>query len=151
MLGPAARTNSALLSSGAVLIQDSMMLPDVLKIETSIYSHDWRVVNALEGVLETKIRAVGWNFFFMAGKMKSSAFGALTPSTLRRALKGIFRRVQQQHFNAVEITQIQSRRAIGLIRYITVSAHARHIQRSEQLDGEQQRQIAQAQADWAVS
>lgn len=126
------------------------MLPKSLKIDTSIYSDDWRVVTTAERALDQTIVAAGWNFFFTVGKLEGTAFGALNPTNLRRALRGILREVRERHFNAVQITGIQSRKVAGLIRYITISAHARHIQRSEQLDNDQQRKIAQTQSAWAV-
>jgi len=126
------------------------MLPERLKIDTSIYSKDWRVVTTGERALAQTIEAAGWNFFFTVGKLEGMAFGALSPNTVRRALRSILRQVEEQHFNAVQITGIAERKAMGLIRYITISAHARHLQRSEQLDTDQVRKTQQTQSAWAV-
>lgn len=150
MLPPAESTNIMLLSAGTLLIQESMMLPDALKIETSTYSHDWRVVTTEQKTLLARIGAAGWNFFFMVGKLKGTAFGTPTPANVRQAMGGLLRQVKDLHFNAVEIIGIRSSKAFGLVQYITISAHARHIQRSEQLETDERRKAAQDKAAWAI-
>jgi hypothetical protein len=150
MLAPVASINTTPLSTGTVFIHESVMLPASLKIETSLYSKDWRVVTTDQKSLGDRIDAAGWNFFFTVGKLEESALGALNPKTLGKAMRRILRQVQDLHFNAVEIGKIQTHSALGLVRYISISAHARHIQRSEQLENEQQRKTTQAQSAWAI-
>jgi hypothetical protein len=146
MLPPAATTNSPLLSAGTVLIHESVMLPESLIIDTSLYSKNWRIVTTDQRALGPRIDAAGWNFFFTVGKLEGSALGALNSRTLSRALRRVLRQVQDLHFNAVEIGKIQTHNALGFVRYISISAHARHIQQSEQLDNDQQRKTAQSQS-----
>jgi hypothetical protein len=150
MLAPAATTNATLLSTGTVLVHESLILPESLLIDSSAYSKNWRVVTTGQKALGSRIEAVGWNFFFTVGKLEGSAFGALTPMNLGRAVRRILRQVQDLHFNAVEIGKIQTHSALGFVRYISISAHARHIQKSEQLDNAQQRKTAQSQSAWAI-
>lgn len=151
MLAPIASTNTTLLSSGAVFIHDSLMLPASLTIESSQFAKDWHVVTTdSRKFLGERIDAAGWNFFFTVGKLEGLALGALNPKTLEKAIRRILRQVQDLHFNAAEIGKIQTHRAFGLIRYISVSAHARHIQRSEQLDNDQQRKATQDRSAWAI-
>jgi hypothetical protein len=150
MQAPAERTDPMLLSSETVFVQEGLMLPESMCIETSVYSPGWRQVTTDRQLLDATIAAAGWHFFFTVGKMEGSAFGALTSLNLRRAMRSILRHVKEQNFNAVQITAIKSRKAFGLIRYIGVSAHARHIQKSVQLDNDQQRKIAREQSAWAV-
>ena len=146
----AANTNTTLLSAGTILVHESVLLPKSLKVETSLYANNWRVITTDRQTLEHRIGIAGWNFFFTIGQLEASAFGSLTPPNLRRAVLGILRQVQDLHFNAVEIKGIRSRRTFGMIRSISVSANARHIQKSEQLDTDQQRKLAQAQSAWAI-
>lgn len=134
MLVPAAAPNTSLLSAGTLLIQESVVLPESLKIETSIYSSEWRIVITDQPALDAKIAAAGWHFFFIVGTLEGSAFGRVSPMNLDKALRRILRQVQELHFNAVEIAWIKSHCALGLIPYISISAHARNLQRSEQLD-----------------
>jgi len=149
MPAPDTRSNPASLSAGTVFVQKSMILPEPLKIETSAYSPAWQVVTSDQRLLDAQIGAAGWNFFFTVGKLEGSAFGALTAANSRRAMRGILRQVQERHFNAVQITEITSRKMFGFIPYVGISAHARHIQRSEQLATNQERKRAQDQSAWA--
>ena len=148
---PTTLTNPMLLSTETVFVQEGLMLPESMCIETSVYSPGWRQVTSDRKLLETTIAAAGWHFFFTVGKLEGSAFGALNSRNLGRALRSILRQVKERHFNAVQITAMKSRKAFGLVRYITVSAHARHIQGSVQLDSDQQRKTSQEQSIWAVS
>ena len=150
MQTPSALTDPMLLSTETVFVQEGLMLPESMVVETSVHSPGWRQVTTDRQLLETTIAAAGWHFFFTVGKLEGTAFGALNPDNLGRALHSILRQVKERHFNAVQITGMKSRKAFGLIRYIRVSAHARHIQRSEQLDSDPQRTTAQEQSIWAV-
>src|ERR1700755_358317 len=103
MLAPDARTATTELSTGTVLIQEGLLLPESLDIETSAYSHGWRVVSTASRTLDARIVAAHWNFFFTVGKLEGSALGRLKPMNLRTALRRILRQVQELNFNAVEI------------------------------------------------
>jgi hypothetical protein len=150
MQTPSALTNPMLLSTETVFVQEGLIWPESVRIETLAYSPGWRQVTTDRQLLETTIAAAGWHFFFAVGKLEGTAFGALNPVNLRQAMHSILRQVKERHFNAVQITGMKSRKAFGLIRFIAVSAHARHIQRSVQLDNDQQRETAQEQSIWAV-
>jgi hypothetical protein len=98
--------------------------------------------------LDHKIRAAGWNFFFMAAEVKVMFFGALGAKKIQNALERILRKVKQEHFNALEVTGIVAKHFLG-IPYVTVSAHSRHVQQSCYLDGDEARRTSQSDADWA--
>jgi hypothetical protein len=59
MLVPEAPINTSLLSGGTVLIQESIVLPEFLRIETSIYSYKWRLVITDQTTLKARIPAAG--------------------------------------------------------------------------------------------
>jgi hypothetical protein len=90
----------------------------------------------------------GWNFFFMAGEVKTNFFGALGAKNIRKALKRILARMSGQDFNCLEVTGITAKRLVG-VPYTTVSAHWRHIQQSCCFDDIQQRRTEQKNAEWA--
>ena len=98
--------------------------------------------------LDRKIRAAGWNFFFMAAEVKTMFFGSLRASKVQSALKRILAKVKQQHFNALEVTAIVARHFLG-VPYVTVSAHSRHLQHSSNLESAEIRQRYQDAVDWA--
>ncbi len=119
---------------GAILIDETPQITQLLGFESERYSGNWRLVRALSGFsLERKIRASGWNFFFMATEVKAIIIGTLAANKIQNALKRILQKVRGQHFNSLEVTGIDERRFLGL-RYAVVSAHSRHIQQSCYLD-----------------
>ncbi|MGA2855907.1 MAG: hypothetical protein ABSE40_03510 [Candidatus Sulfotelmatobacter sp.] len=107
------------------------------------------MIKALDSfALDRKIHAAGWNFFFMAAEVKVMFFGALGATKVQNALRRILRKLEPQHFNGLEITQIVARRFLG-VPYVTVSAHSRHMQQSCYLDSAVARQTVQRDAEWA--
>jgi hypothetical protein len=117
--------------------------PPVFGLESEPYSGHWSVVQALDGfAIDRKIRAAGWNFFFIASELKVMFFGALGAKKIRHALNRILGKVGQQHFNGLEVTGIVPKRFLGL-PYAIVSAHSRHVQQNCYLDGAEARLLSQ--------
>ncbi len=115
-------------------------------LESEIYSGHWGVVKALDGLaLDRKIRAAGWNFFFIASEVKVMFFGALGAKKIRHAVNRILGKVSQQHLNGLEVTGIVAKRFLGL-PYAVVSAHSRHVQQTCYLDAAEVRQSPQRDA-----
>jgi hypothetical protein len=108
--------------------------PQPFVLESQPYSGNWSVVNAFDGfALDRKIRAAGWNFFFIASELKATFFGVRSARNIQKALQRILGKVSQQHFNGVEVTGIVAKRFLG-IPYTVVSAHSRHLQQNCYLD-----------------
>ena len=117
---------------GTILMSEC---PQLFGLESEPYSGQWSVVKALDGfALDRKIRAAGWNFFFIASEAKAIFFGAPGTKKIGHALTRILGKVSDQHFNALEVTGIVAKRFLGL-PYTVVSAHSRHVQQSCCLDG----------------
>jgi hypothetical protein len=115
-------------------------------LESEPYSGRWSVVKALDGfALDRKIRAAGWNFFFIASEIKVMFLGSLRAKKIQHALHRILGKVSRQHFNGLEVTGIVAKRFLGL-PYTVVSAHSRHVQQSCYLDGAEDRQSSQQDA-----
>ena len=111
---------------GAILIEDWPLATQRLGLKSEPYSGKWSLVNTPDSfVLDRKIHAAGWNFFFMATKVKVMFFGALGAKKIQNALKRILGKVKRQHFNALEVTEIVAKRFLG-VPYSIVSAHSRH-------------------------
>ena len=133
---------------GAILIKESP-LTHLLGLESEPYSGNWSLVKVLDGfALDRKIRASGWNFFFMAAEEKVMFFGAPGAEKIQNALKRILGKVKQQHFNSFEVTGIVARRFLG-VPYAIVSAHARHAQQGCYLDSAEVRRTSQRDTEWA--
>jgi len=113
---------------GAILIEEWPLMTQLSGLESEPYSGNWSLVKVLDGfALDRKIRASGWNFFFMAAEVKAMFFGALGAKKIQNALKRILGKVKQQHFNSLEVTGIVAKRFLG-VPYAVVSAHSRHVQ-----------------------
>jgi hypothetical protein len=134
---------------GSILVEESPRMTQVLGLESEPYSENWRLVKVLRGfALDRKIRASGWNFFFMASEVQATIFGALETNKIQKALKRILDKVKEQHFNSLEVTGIEERRFLG-VPYAVVSAHSRHVQQSCYLDSAEARRTSQHDAAWA--
>ena len=124
---------------GAILVQEWPMTTQLLEPESEPYSGTWRLIKALDGLaLDRKIRAAGWNFFFMAAEVKVMFFGALGAKSIQKASKRIFGKVRHQDFNSLEVTGIVAKRFLG-VPYAIVSAHSRHVQQNCYLDSAEER------------
>jgi hypothetical protein len=131
---------------GTILISQ---WPPLFGVESESYLGPWSVVKALDGfALDRKIRAAGWNFFFIASEVKVMFLGSLGAKKLQHALDRILGKVSRQHFNGLEVTGIVPKRFLGL-PYTIVSAHSRHVQQSCYLDPAEIRQSSKRDAKWA--
>jgi len=136
---------------GAILIEDWPLATQSLGLKSEPYSGKWSLVNAPDSfALDRKIHAAGWNFFFMATKVKVMFFGALGAKKIQNALKRILGKVKRQHFNALEVTEIVAKRFLG-VPYSIVSAHSRHVQQSCYLDSTEARRTSHQDAEWATN
>ncbi len=131
---------------GTILIRE---WPQFLDITSEPYSGNWSMVTACDGfALDRKIRAAGWNFFFIASQVKVKFFGTPKANKIEHAIHRILGKTGQQHFNSLEITGIVAKRFMGL-PYTIVSAHSRHLQQHCYLDGAEARRSSQRDAAWA--
>jgi hypothetical protein len=134
---------------GTILIEEQPLITKFLGLESDPCSGRWSVVRGQDGfALDRKIRAAGWNFFFMAAEVKVRFFGALGTTRIQNAMKRILAKVRPQSFNCIEVTGIVAKHFLG-VPYTIVSAHSRHIQQSCQLTGALARSSAHRDAEWA--
>ncbi len=81
------------VQTGTVLIREGLLLPGALNVESERYTDHWRLVSAPHHMgLDDKIRAAGWNFFFMAACTSAIALGSRGIRTTGRALKRLLAR-----------------------------------------------------------
>jgi hypothetical protein len=77
--------------------------------------------------LAKKIEEAKWYFFYLVGEIRAIALGREELGTLRRVVKQILAKREGQKFNSLEVTEISSKRFLG-IPFMSVTAHFRHIQ-----------------------
>jgi hypothetical protein len=137
------------VQAGTILVKEWPGMTARLGLESEPCSAGWSLLNVLDVfALDRKIHAAGWNLFFMATEVKVMFFGSVGAAKIQNALKRILKKVKEQHFNGLEITEIVSRRFLG-VPYVTISAHSRHMQQSCYLDTAEVRQTNQRNAEWA--
>jgi len=117
---------SATNMSGTILIRENTLLPPDLEIESEVFLPGWRVVKNLDDTaLARIIEGANWTFFYLAGEMRATVLGRGRAGTLRRAVKRVLAK-QDEQFNSLTM-RVVSKRFLG-IPFVSVAAHSRHIQ-----------------------
>jgi hypothetical protein len=115
--------------------------PPLFDLETEAYSGSWSRVKLLDGTaLDRKVRAAGWNFFFIASEVRTAFVGAIGAKKLGGALNRILIKLKPENFNSLEVTGIVRKKFMGF-PYTIVSAHSRHLQSSCYLHGPEARRL----------
>jgi hypothetical protein len=113
-----------------VFFREGTPLPITLSMGSERFLPGWRIVKNLDRqALTREIEQANWNFFYLAGEIRTTVFGREGVGTLRRAVKRIVAKQDGQsfRFNSLEITKIASKWFLG-IPLLSVTAHSRHIQ-----------------------
>jgi hypothetical protein len=112
-----------------IFIKEDTPLPATLSIETEAFLPGWWVVKNLDSqALTREVEGASWNFFYLAGEIRATAFGGNGLGALRRAVERVLAKQEGRTFNSLELTKIVSKRFLG-IPFMSVTAHARHIQK----------------------
>ena len=118
------------LKMGTLLIEEGVVFPDSLQVESEPYSNGWRIVKGLDGyALDRTVSRAGWTCFYMANEISASAVAFNGGKSLSKAVNQILTKLKLERFNSLEITEVTTNRFLGL-PHTTISAHARHIQES---------------------
>jgi len=113
-----------------LLVKAGTLLPESSQLESDPYLKGWRRVKNLgSSGMDRKLCNAGWTFFYLAGELNAIAFGSNSEKTTRRAVKKVIANMTSDRFNCLEISRVAAKRFLGL-PYVTVAAHARHIQES---------------------
>jgi hypothetical protein len=137
------------IEAGSLMLRTGVPQPGALRISTTPYSRDWDVVVSHDGVaLERAVRGVGWHFMFVAGVVRAMALGRIEGTNARHAVDRLLAKIQAQDFNAAEVTEISTKHFLG-IPYLSVCAHARHLQQGNTFQLQSARRQAQHDMDWA--
>ncbi len=77
-------------------------MAEVLALQSEPYFKNWSIMALNGSTLDDKIRTARWTFFFLAGEIKATFFGAIGAVKIQRALQQIARKVKLQEFNCLE-------------------------------------------------
>ena len=115
---------------GTMLIQDGTRMPPTVVVNAEHYVAGWSsITGSTSAQLGRRIEKAGWTFFYMAGEIRSSAFGFNDRSRVARAIGHLINAVKLENCNGLEITRVRQGSFLGL-PYTSLVAHARHIQES---------------------
>ena len=121
------------IKPGTILIKEGTLLPETVRFESESYVPGWRLFKDLDACgLHRKIRNAGWTFFRLAGQLGATVSGIDEQKTFSRAVEQILASPESAEFNSLKIMRVASetsKRFLG-VRYVTVSAQSRHIQKS---------------------
>ena len=125
----ATQHNSRAIAPGAILIKIGTPLPEPLKLESGSSATRWAsIANNLNGrQLAEKLATAGWTFFYMAGLIRTAAFGFRRQNMVNAALKRSIASAELQGCNCLVIDDVAMHSFVGM-PYVSVSAHSRHIQ-----------------------
>ena len=105
------------IKTGAILIREGAILPEMLRVEGEPFAYSWRLIKNLDGYgLDRKIREMGWSLTRMAGQTKALAVGFGEQETVGKALKRGLARLQSTRWNCLEISQVTSKRIAGVFQ-----------------------------------
>ncbi len=126
------------IQAGTMLVQQSALLHS-LGTKGEIYSDQWCSLGAHESAgLDRKLRDAGWNFFFMADELRTIVPPWGGQRTLRAGVKRLLARTRAQQFNCMQLSNVLQERFLG-IPFISVVAHARHVQQGSRMESLEQR------------
>jgi hypothetical protein len=128
-------TTTDQIAAGSVLVDGGARMPNSGLLRGAPDSNGWTALNGAHSAFETEIREAGWTFFFLAGIIKSTVFGFDKQKALRTALKRLIANVKTHNCNGIEISQVIERTFLK-VPYVSVSAHARHLQKGLTFSGQ---------------
>lgn len=125
-----------MITAGTILVRKGTLLPPAFRLGSESYPHGWMPVKS--GLdphdLEKEFAALGWTFFYMAGKIKATAFGFDRQKAVTKALGRLIASATLQKCNCLEIDEVATRTFLG-VPGVSVSAHTRHIQKGMTFSG----------------
>jgi len=123
------------ITTGSLFIDDSAQLPNAALLQREPHSSGWAEVKNARSTFEKELPEAGWTFFFMAGEMRTTVFGFDREKSLGNALSRLIVDAKGLNCNCIEITEVKGNSFLK-VPYVTVSAHARHLQKGQTFAGQ---------------
>jgi hypothetical protein len=119
-----------MIMPGDLFIERDAPRPRCFQIQDDAHRTGWLPVKYDRAVLEldAELSRGGWTFFYMANVVRKTALGFDRDKGVAAALKRVMTSVREDGCNCLQIQAVDHRSFLG-IRYVTVSAHPRHIQK----------------------
>lgn len=123
------------IAAGDIFVNEGGLLPNLLLLQRKPHSSGWAEVSNARSTFEKEIPDAGWTFFFMAGEIKTTVFGFDRERAMSTALGRLIANVKAHEYNSIEITQVTGNSFLK-VPYVSVCAHARHLQKGSTLAGQ---------------
>ncbi len=125
-----------MITPGTILVQKGTLLPPAFRPGSESYPHAWVAVKSKLDPhdLEKEFADQGWTFHYMAGKVRATAYGFDRQKAMDKALARLIAGALRQKCNCLEIDEVATRTFLG-VPAVSVSAHARHIQKGMTFSG----------------
>ena len=119
-----------MITPGVPLIERDALRPRCFEVEAGSHPDGWMAIKhtLTPQQLERELSATGWTFFFMAGRIRSTAFGFNRDKTVYAALNRCIKAVRLQRCNCLQIESVEMHSFLG-IPYVSLSVRPRHIQK----------------------
>ena len=118
-----------MITPGALLLEKGTPIPPFFGVRSESHLNAWMSVTTTKNFphLERELATAGWTFFYIADEMRATAFGFNRQEATDNAIERLMASVRSQHCNGLEIDHVSTHSFLGL-PYVSVTAHARHIQ-----------------------
>jgi len=132
-----------MIAPGTILMEGDALRPEFFDLADGPYPNAFMSLTHRlpPHDLEKELFRTGWSFLYMAGAIKTMAFGYDRAKMLNAALKRIIQQVREQRCNCFEVDRVETHSFLGL-PYVNVSAHARRIQKRLVFPGQIDEQAA---------
>ena len=120
--------NLTTIRKGSLLLAEGTALPAAVSLASDPCAPEWRLLNRINPKQLTElIQQAGWNCFYLAAELETTAWGWDQDATLQKALQRITAQTKAARYNCVEIKQVETHRWLG-ISVVKLTAHSRQIQ-----------------------
>jgi len=119
-----------MITPGVLLIERDALRPRCFEVEAGSHPDAWMSIKRTltPQQLEKELLATGWTFFFMAGPIRTTAFGFNRDKSIYAALNRGIKAVRRLSCNCIQIESVEMRSFLG-IPYVILSVRSRHIQK----------------------
>ena len=125
-----------MITRGTVLVEQGTPVPAFFRLETSQYPGEWMSLagGVNSGELDSNLTTAGWNFHYMAGEVRATAFGFDRQKAMHSALNKLIAGAKVQHCNCLEIDDVTRHTFMGM-PWVSICAHSRRIQQGQFFSG----------------
>jgi hypothetical protein len=123
------------IAAGSIWMEAQTHLPNSIRLRGERDASGWTALNGTRSAFEKEVQEAGWTLFFMAGAIQTTVFGFDKQKALLLALQRLIVKVKSSNCNGIEISQVTAKSFLKM-SYVTVSAHARHLQSGSTFSGQ---------------